>query len=62
PGLASIQAAARPAHVSYLFYVIKPCGNGAHAFSSTDAQFQRDVAAYNAKRAQLGGKSPVTCR
>jgi UPF0755 protein len=62
PGLASIQAAAHPARVPYLFYVIKPCGNGAHAFSSTDAQFQRDVAAYNAKRAQLGGKSPVTCK
>jgi uncharacterized YceG family protein len=62
PGLASIQAAAAPAHVGYLFYVIKPCGNGAHAFSSTDAQFQRDVNAYNAKRDQLGGKSPVTCK
>jgi len=62
PGLASIRAAARPAHVSYLFYVIKPCGNGAHAFSSTDAQFEHDVAAYNAKRDQLGGKSPVTCK
>jgi UPF0755 protein len=62
PGLASIEAAAHPAHVSYLFYVIKPCGNGAHAFSSTDAQFQHDVAAYNAKRDQLGGKSPVTCK
>jgi uncharacterized YceG family protein len=62
PGLASIKAAADPARVGYLFYVVKPCGNGAHAFSSTDAQFQRDVAAYNAKRAQLGGKSPVTCK
>jgi UPF0755 protein len=62
PGLASIRAAARPARVGYLFYVIKPCANGAHAFSSTDAQFQRDVNAYNAKRAQLGGKSPVTCK
>jgi UPF0755 protein len=62
PGLASIQAAARPAKVDYLFYVVKPCGNGAHNFSSTDAEFQRDVAAYNAKREQLGGKSPVTCK
>jgi UPF0755 protein len=62
PGLASIQAAARPAKVNYIFYVARPCGNGASNFSSTDAQFQRDVAAYNAKRAQLGGKSPTTCK
>lgn len=61
PGLASLEAAARPAHVNFLFYVVKPCGNGAHAFSSTDAQFQRDVARYNAARAQKGGKSPEKC-
>jgi UPF0755 protein len=62
PGLASIKAAANPAHVSYLYYVVKPCGNGAHAFSSTDAQFQRDVAAYNRARAKRGGKDPSTCK
>jgi UPF0755 protein len=61
PGLASIQAAANPAHVSYLFYVVKPCGNGAHAFSSTKAQFDRDVAAYDAARAKNGGKDPSRC-
>jgi UPF0755 protein len=61
PGLASIQAALNPAKAPYLFYVVKPCGNGAHAFSSTDAQFQRDVAAYNRKRNQLGGKDPSHC-
>jgi UPF0755 protein len=62
PGLASIQAAANPANVSYLYYVVKPCGNGAHAFSSTDAQFQRDVAAYNQARAKRGGKDPSVCK
>jgi uncharacterized YceG family protein len=62
PGLASIRAAANPAHVNYLYYVVKPCGNGAHNFSATDAQFQRDVAAYNRKRDQLGGKDPSTCK
>jgi uncharacterized YceG family protein len=62
PGLASIKAAANPAHVSYLYYVVKPCGNGAHAFSSTDAQFQRDVAAYNRARAKRGGKDPSVCK
>jgi cell division protein YceG involved in septum cleavage len=56
-----MQAALSPASVPYIFYVVKPCGNGAHAFSSTDAQFTRDVAAYNRKRAQLGGKDPSHC-
>jgi uncharacterized YceG family protein len=61
PGLASMQAAADPANVGFLFYVVKPCGNGAHAFSSTDAQFQRDVAAYNRARVKRGGKDPSRC-
>jgi UPF0755 protein len=59
PGLASIQAAANPAHVPYLYYVVKPGGHGAHAFSSTDAQFQRDVRRYNVARARNGGRSPA---
>jgi UPF0755 protein len=59
PGLASIKAALAPARVSYLYYVVKPGGHGAHAFSSTDAQFQRDVAAYNRARAANGGKDPA---
>jgi UPF0755 protein len=61
PGLASIKAAARPAHVPYLYYVVKPGTCGEHSFSSTDAQFERDVAAYNAARAKAGGKSPEKC-
>ena len=61
PGLASLQAAADPANAKYLFYVVKPCGNGAHAFSSTDAQFQKDVAAYNRARDKRGGKDPSHC-
>jgi uncharacterized YceG family protein len=61
PGLSSIRAALAPAKVPYLFYVVKPCGNGAHAFSASDAQFQKDVAAYNRKRQQLGGKDPSHC-
>ncbi len=61
PGLASIRAAANPARTSALFYVVKPCGNGAHNFSRTDAEFQADVAAYNSKRAELGGKDPSSC-
>jgi uncharacterized YceG family protein len=61
PGLASMKAAAHPADVDYLFYVAKPGTCGEHAFSSTDAQFQRDVQAYEAARAKNGGKSPDTC-
>jgi len=61
PGLASLKAAANPANVSYVYYVVKPCGNGAHSFSRNDAEFQRDVAAYNRKRDELGGKDPSRC-
>ena len=61
PGLASLQAAAHPAHVSYLFYVVKPGTCGQHAFSTTDAQFQRDVQRYNDARNAAGGKSPTRC-
>ena len=61
PGLASLRAAAHPAHTHYLFYVVKPGTCGEHSFSSTDAQFQRDVNRYNAARAKKGGKSPTTC-
>jgi UPF0755 protein len=61
PGLAAIRAAANPADVTYLFYVIKVCGEGAHVFSSTDARFQRDVAAYNRARARRGGRDPSQC-
>ena len=61
PGLASIEAAAHPAKVPYLFYVVKPGTCGEHAFSSTDAQFERDVQRYNDARAAAGGKSPTKC-
>jgi peptidoglycan lytic transglycosylase G len=61
PGLAALRAAANPAHVPYLFYVVKPCADGAHAFSSTDAKFAQDVARYNQARAKRGGKDPSHC-
>jgi len=61
PGLASIQAAAHPAKVPYLFYVVKPGTCGEHAFSSTDAQFEHDVARYNQAREAAGGRSPTRC-
>jgi len=61
PGLAAIQAAARPAKTDFIYYVVKPCGNGAHAFSSSDAEFQQDVERYNAERERQGGQSPTEC-
>jgi len=61
PGLASLEAAARPANVDYRFYVVKPGTCGQHAFSSTDADFQEDLARYNAARERAGGRSPTTC-
>jgi uncharacterized YceG family protein len=61
PGRKSLEAAANPAREDYLFYVIKPCGKGAHNFSTNNADFERDAAAYEAKRKELGGRSPVDC-
>jgi uncharacterized YceG family protein len=61
PGLASIEAAARPAGVDYLYFVVKPGTCGEHAFSSTFAEFERDSARYNAAREARGGESPTDC-
>ena len=61
PGLAAIEAAARPADTDYLYYVVKPNACGEHSFSETDAEFQRDVERYNSERAARGGKSPTDC-
>jgi len=58
PGLASIRAAAKPAKSDFLYYVVKPGSKGAHAFSETDAEFQRDVQRYNRARADSGGQAP----
>ena len=50
PGWRPLRAAANPAHVGYLYYVVRPGTCGRHAFSSTTAKFDRDVARYNAAR------------
>jgi uncharacterized YceG family protein len=62
PGFASLFAAAHPAKVPYRFYVVKPGTCGRHAFSTNDAQFQRDARRYAAARARAGGRSPTKCR
>jgi peptidoglycan lytic transglycosylase G len=61
PGLASIEAAARPAETDYLYYVVEPGTCGKHAFSSSDIEFQADVARYNEAREEAGGESPDSC-
>ncbi|MFI4985358.1 MAG: endolytic transglycosylase MltG, partial [Solirubrobacterales bacterium] len=61
PGMASIEAAAHPARVSYLYYVAAADGCGEHAFSSNYAGFQANVAAYQAAVKKNGGRPP-TCK
>jgi UPF0755 protein len=61
PGLAAIQAAAHPAGSNYLYFVVKPCANGAHAFASSYAQFLSEVNQYRTARNKAGGRSPVSC-
>jgi UPF0755 protein len=61
PGLASIEAAAHPAHVSYLYYVAGADGCGEQVFSTTLAAFEANVASYQAAVKKNGGKPP-TCK
>lgn len=61
PGLASIEAAAHPAEVDYLFYVVEPGACNKLAFSSTEAEFNADVERYNSAREAAGGSSPDSC-
>jgi UPF0755 protein len=56
PGLAAIQAAARPAKVNYLFYVLNGDGSGHHCFTASDQEFDQLVAA------STSGKPTPNCR
>ena len=60
PGLASIEAAARPAKVDYTFYVFRPGTCGEHNFSSNEADFLRDQDTYQ-QALEAEGASPDTC-
>lgn len=59
PGLASIEAAAHPAGVPYLYYVVKPNTCGEHTFATTETQFNEAKAAYDEARAANGGNAPT---
>jgi UPF0755 protein len=61
PGLASLEAAAHPAKVGYLYYVVEPGTCGKLAFSTTAAEFEADAARYDEAREAAGGNSPDTC-
>jgi UPF0755 protein len=61
PGLASIQAAANPPRTNYLYFVVKPCGNGKMIFTGDYQQFLRDAAQYQQARAKRGNRSPAKC-
>jgi UPF0755 protein len=61
PGEASIDAAAHPSHAHYLYYVAGADGCGEQVFSDTIAQFEKNVAAYQAAVKKNGGKPP-TCK
>jgi UPF0755 protein len=58
PGVASIEAAANPARAGYLYYVAGADGCGEQVFSDTQAEFEADVAAYDAAVARNGGMPP----
>ena len=62
PGLAAIQAAARPAHTKFLYFVVKPCGNGEHVFESSYQKFLADARHYQSARTSRGGRSPENCK
>ena len=59
PGAASIEAAAHPAHVPYLYYVAGADGCGEQVFSRTEAEFEKNVAAYDAAVKKNGGHPPT---
>jgi uncharacterized YceG family protein len=61
PGLSAIQAAAHPARTNYLYFVVKPCGNGEHVFASSYSKFLAEAQQYQTARTRRGGKSPSRC-
>jgi len=60
PGLDSLQAAADPAGVDYLYYVVKPGTCGKHFFTADYDEFLAASEKYNSAREAQGG-SPTDC-
>jgi len=59
PGILSIQAAAHPASVSYLYYVADPSNPGHHCFTASGTAFNLDAERY--RQAQAGGHPAAGC-
>jgi uncharacterized YceG family protein len=60
PGLAAIKAAARPAKVNYIYFVVKPGTCGEHSFTASEAEFEKLAAEYQQALEREGG-SPTEC-
>jgi cell division protein YceG involved in septum cleavage len=60
PGLASLEAAAKPADSDVFYFVIKPGTCNEHAFVETEEEFQQAEAAYQQALQEQGG-SPTEC-
>jgi UPF0755 protein len=60
PGLASLEAAARPADTDFFYFVIKPGTCNEHTFVETEAEFAAAEAEYQAALQAEGG-SPTDC-
>jgi uncharacterized YceG family protein len=60
PGLAAIKAAARPANVDYIYFVVDPGTCGEHEFTASEAEFERLSNEYQAALEAEGG-SPTEC-
>jgi peptidoglycan lytic transglycosylase G len=61
PGLAAIEAAAHPRRTNYLYFVVKPCGNGQSVFTASYQDFLHFQQLYQSARAAHGGRSPTNC-
>ncbi|MCB0876187.1 MAG: endolytic transglycosylase MltG, partial [Solirubrobacterales bacterium] len=60
PGLDSLKAAADPAKVDYLYYVVKPGTCGKHFFTADYDEFLAASDKYNSAR-EAEGKAPTDC-
>jgi uncharacterized YceG family protein len=60
PGLAAMKAAARPANVNYIYFVVKPGTCGEHSFTASEAEFEKLAAEYQQALQEQGG-SPTEC-
>ncbi|MGN6373205.1 MAG: endolytic transglycosylase MltG [Solirubrobacteraceae bacterium] len=59
PGVASIEAAANPARVSFLYYVARADGCPGQVFSSSYSQFEHDATAYRQALSANHGRVPA---